>query len=188
MFSNHIYRQLSDRQLIDLSGKDDTKAFDEIYCRYREVLICTAQKQLRCRQKSEDIVQEIFVSFYNRRYEVQISTSLSAYFHQALKYKIMNEARSEKVRHSYQKTVYHSSLNNQRRDFNCTYESKEVMGQITASINLLPNKCREAFLLSREGDFSHKDISQQLGISISTVEKHICKALRSLRYNLSTVL
>jgi RNA polymerase sigma-70 factor (ECF subfamily) len=50
---------------------------------------------------------------------------------------------------------------------------------------LLPEKCRQAILLSRGEQLSYKDISGQLGISISTVEKHISKALKFLKLNLN---
>jgi RNA polymerase sigma-70 factor (ECF subfamily) len=48
----------------------------------------------------------------------------------------------------------------------------------------LPEKCREVFMLSRSEDLSYKDISGHLGISVSTVEKHISKALKVLRTSL----
>jgi RNA polymerase sigma-70 factor (ECF subfamily) len=45
----------------------------------------------------------------------------------------------------------------------------------------LPDKCREVFLLSRINQLSHRSISEKLNISVSTVEKHIVKALKIMR-------
>lgn len=95
----------------------------------------------------------------------------------------MNEFRSQVVRDSYTKHIryiYTSSGN-------ATYtvcETKELAYNINRSINLLPEKCKQAFLLSRSEDLSYKDISGQLNISVSTVEKHISKALKFLKTNL----
>jgi RNA polymerase sigma-70 factor (ECF subfamily) len=63
-------------------------------------------------------------------------------------------------------------------------ESKELASNINRSIDSLPEKCREVFMLSRSEDLSYKDISGHLGISVSTVEKHISKALKVLRTSL----
>ena len=45
----------------------------------------------------------------------------------------------------------------------------------------LPEKYRQTFLLSRMHDKSYREISEQLNIAESTVEKHIIKALKYLR-------
>jgi RNA polymerase sigma-70 factor (ECF subfamily) len=143
---NYFYCQLSDKKLFELVQQDDEKAFGEIYSRYWEGLTQSASRHLQSKQKAEDIVQEIFISFYNRRYEIEFSVSLHAYLCQALKFKVMNEFRSQVVRDTYQKTVHYAYANNSAYHI---YESKELANNINRSIKLLPEKCRQAFLLSR---------------------------------------
>jgi RNA polymerase sigma-70 factor (family 1) len=184
--TNYFYCELSDKKLFALVKQDDKKAFEEIYSRYWSFLTQSASKHLQSKQKAEDIVQEIFISFYNRRYEIEFSVSLRAYLCQALKFKIMNEFRSQVVRNTYQKTIHYTySYANANNSAYHEYESKELAYSINRSINLLPEKCRQAFLLSRGEELSYKDISGHLGISISTVEKHISKALKFLKVNLN---
>jgi len=180
---NEYYQQLSDRELLDLVKEDDKKAFEEIYSRYWDFLTQLASKHLQSKQKAEDIVQEIFISFYNRRDTFELSVSLRAYLSQALKFKIMNEFRSRVVRDTYTKHMrYTYSYSTHTIHHIC--ETKELAYNIDRSINLLPEKCKQAFLLSRSEDLSYKDISGQLNISVSTVEKHISKALKFLKTNL----
>lgn len=184
--TNYFYCELSDKQLFNLVKKDDKKAFEEIYSRYWNFLTQSASKHLQSKQKAEDVVQEIFISFYNRRYEIEFSVSLRAYLSQALKFKIMNEFRSQAVRDTYQKTINYSyAYTYANNSVYHAYETKELACNIHRSINLLPEKCRQAFLLSRKEDLSYKDISGHLGISISTVEKHISKALKFLKVSLN---
>ena len=64
-------------------------------------------------------------------------------------------------------------------------EAKETKELIRKFITKLPGKCREVFLLSRNENLSYKAISGGLGISVSTVEKHIIKALKLLKNNLN---
>ena len=183
--TNYFYCELSDKKLFELVKKDDKKAFEELYSRYWNFLTESASRHLQSKQKAEDIVQEIFISFYNRRYEIEFSVSLRAYLCQALKFKIMNEYRSQTVRDTYQKTIHYTysyAYANNSAYHAC--ESKELACNINRSINLLPEKCRQAFLLSRSEDLSYKDISGHLNISVSTVEKHISKALKFLKTSL----
>jgi len=44
--------------------------------------------------------------------------------------------------------------------------------------NRLPRQCRKALLLRQIEGLSHKQISKRMGISTSTVEKHLAKGLR----------
>ncbi len=183
--TDHQYHLLSDNELCALVKQDSEKAFEEIYSRYWHFLTSSAAKHLQCRQKAEDIVQEIFISFYNRRDSIEFSVSLRAYLCKALKFKIMNEFRSKAVRTAYQKTIYSIRTGSDQTNFFYTYEYKELAQSIDHSVSLLPEKCRQAFLLSRAEDLSYKDISGQLGISVSTVEKHISKALKFLKLDLN---
>ena len=56
---------------------------------------------------------------------------------------------------------------------------------IDAAVAALPEKCREVFTLSYLQGFSHREISERLGIAQSTVENHIYLALKALRSKLS---
>ena len=56
-------------------------------------------------------------------------------------------------------------------------DSHRKMGLFAEAISHLPAKCRHVFLLRKVQELSHKDIADQLGISVSTVEKHIAMGL-----------
>lgn len=46
------------------------------------------------------------------------------------------------------------------------------------AIRTLPPQCRRVFMMQRFDGLTYKEIAKQLGISTSTVEKHLAKALR----------
>ena len=58
---------------------------------------------------------------------------------------------------------------------------------ITEAVNKLSPRCKEVFTLSYIDNLSNKEISERLGISLSTVENHMYIALRQLRASLSGV-
>ena len=45
----------------------------------------------------------------------------------------------------------------------------------------LPEKCREVFLLGKARGLNYSEISEEIGISVKTVEGHIARAYRLLK-------
>lgn len=156
-------------------AKRDPKAFEEIYRKYFPLLFNIAHKKLGTKPLAEDLVQEIFVALYQKLDVLQINCSLSAYLNKAVRFKIMNEYRSKAVRMHYSKTVF--SIPICKNGFSAL-EVKELSHKLERVYDRLPKKCRQVFMLSRKEGLSQKDISQKLDISLSTVEKHIGKALK----------
>lgn len=176
---NPPYALADDLDLFFLVKQSDVKAFEELYNRYWPALVNAAYKRLHVREKAEDIVQTIFIDLYNRRSVIELTVSLKAYLHQALKYKVLNEFRSESNRAKSQKNFFLKS--SCKIDFASSLEAKELETKINIILNELPGRCKQVFLLSRKENLSNKDISVGLKITVSTVEKHITKALKSLR-------
>ena len=59
---------------------------------------------------------------------------------------------------------------------------KEVEDLYVKTINDLPDKCREIFILSKEQDVKAADIAEKLGVSVRTVENQIYKAIKIMRH------
>lgn len=60
-------------------------------------------------------------------------------------------------------------------------DTSERDAMLWRRIDALPDRCREVFLMSKRDGLTHKEISEELGISIKTVENQITKAFKSLR-------
>ena len=56
-------------------------------------------------------------------------------------------------------------------------EAEDLLRLYTQAVGSLPEKTRRVFLMHRVEEFSYREIHQELGISISTVEYHMMKAL-----------
>ena len=62
--------------------------------------------------------------------------------------------------------------------------SEELRSKVKALLNSMPEKTRIAFISDRLDGKSHKEIAEELGISVKGVEYHISKAVKLLRDNL----
>jgi RNA polymerase sigma-70 factor (ECF subfamily) len=58
--------------------------------------------------------------------------------------------------------------------------ARQELRRVSELIEGLPAKCREAFTLRKVSGLSQRQVAERMGISESTVEKHIGRALRTL--------
>ncbi len=68
------------------------------------------------------------------------------------------------------------------------HSEKELQEIIQRALDTLPERCREVFIKSRIEGLKYKEISEELGISVNTVENHIVTALKKLRVELKDYL
>lgn len=129
------------------------------------------------------MVQNSFLKFYHHKDAVETSTSLFAYLYVILKNQILNYHRSQIVHQKYEAYVakFHPQNDNYLQS---AIESRDLEKLIEKEIEKLPDKCRNAFLLSRRKNLSNKEIAIELNISENTVEQHMRKALSRLRLSL----
>lgn len=61
--------------------------------------------------------------------------------------------------------------------------NREDFGLLCAAVDELPEQCRKVFVLKKIYGLSQREIANDLGISESTVEKHVAKGLlRTMQY------
>ncbi len=177
--NSNIFLQFSDEELFLMVREGDTNAFTEIYNRYLLPLVNAAYKPLQSLAKAQDLVQDIFISLYLKKDILEFSVSLKSYLYKALKFKVLNELRSMNIRENYRKNnVFSEACKN---DFANNLELRELNSKIEKTIGELPPKCKDVFMLSRNEECSYKQISSSLNISVSTVEKHMVKALKVIK-------
>ncbi|MEO7766961.1 MAG: sigma factor [Ferruginibacter sp.] len=99
LVSKRVYSHVGDSDLFrSVKQNNDLKAFEELYNRYWPTLVNSAYKRLNSKKKAEDIVQNIFVDVYHRRTTIDLTVSFKAYLNQELKFRVLNEYRSELIR------------------------------------------------------------------------------------------
>lgn len=180
-----MYKNFSDQELINLLKKGDEVAFYEIYERYKGILHMHAYKKLGDFEEAKDVVQELFALLWSKRTALPETTNLSGYLYSSVRNRIFNIFAHKKVEEKY--VTSFQKLNSEA--IYITDEKireNELAKQIEAEINALPERMREVFLLSRKENLSHKEIAENLDISVFTVKNHIKKALKILRTKLNS--
>lgn len=176
----------NDEYLLSLLQKGNRRAFTEIYNRYWKKLFTVAANKLHNLADAEELVQDIFLDIWNRRETLSITSSLSAYLAVAVKYKVIDRMAKKAQQIRYRNyAAQHLSVAASPIEDLLNFEELQVrLQKATAD---LPAKCRLVFELSRNHDFSQKQIAAELGIAEKTVESHLGKALRTLRISLGSL-
>lgn len=180
--------ELSDNDLLLRLKNGEHTAFTEIYNRFWEKMMNYAVKLTKSEDEAADIVQEIFVSIWNRKESLEVKGPLGAYLiksvrNLSLKYiekNIHKENFIERLGYHFENTTAQTEDD---------ISVKELQKNIDTAVSKLPGKMRQVYVLSRDEQLSHKEIAQKLGISELTVKKQINNALKliakSLKLNLS---
>ncbi len=173
-----LLTKLTDEELLSLLKQRDMAAFTEIYNRYWKLLFNAAYHASNNREESLDICQTLFIWLWENSHVIVLKTTLKGYLYTAVKYKVANMIRNGKIRECL---IDDLEAIDPRRYKENELELKELKNFISRLIDELPERCREVFLLSRDEQFSHKEIADQLGIAEKTVDEQISRALKRLR-------
>ncbi|MFA4870690.1 MAG: sigma-70 family RNA polymerase sigma factor [Pedobacter sp.] len=163
----------------------DHRAFDELYGRTWEELYIKTYSKLKIEDLAKDIVQEVFVDLWNKRTERNIDNVI-AYLMQSVKFKVIDEFRRSKY-----KFVEIDNFIEQIRDSSDADSqliSKEFFSLLRQWTETLPRKRREIFRLKYEEDLSNKEIAEQLGVSVKTVQNQLLNSSFELKLLLRNAL
>jgi len=175
----------TDETLLSLVADGDKEAFTMLYRRYWEALFATAARALRSKTDAADLVQDIFLSIWNRRNDLRITGSLAAYLQTSVRYKVIKYIEKNITRRDYLVLLTEVLVNYQPPDAESQLQIKELQHTIQSAVEQMPKKMREVYQLSRKHYLSHKEIAERLDISDETVKKHIQHALQIIKTAIS---
>lgn len=169
-----------DHELIVMLRAGDHAAFTEIYNQYWPLLFFHVQGMVKDEDLAGDVVQEIFTWMWQRAPVLELNTSVSSYLYAAVRNKVFNLIRHEKIKASCFKDIA-AFIEEGNYQVDEELRHKELVYEIESEINRMPARMREIFNLSRKEHLSHKEIAVQLDIAESTVREQVKRALKVLR-------
>ncbi len=159
----------------------DKRAFRYFFDKYYRELCNFVNLYLKDEALAEEVVQDIFVYFWENKQKIKIHSSVKAYLFGASKFKSLNVLRSQKKNISWQAEFSDSDGGIDEIPMEEYADASEFRTILEEAIQKLPEKCRAIFLLSKRMDMSNKQIAEELGVSVKTVENQITIELRKLR-------
>lgn len=162
-------------------------AYEALFMEHYAALARTAYRLLNDTDAAEDIVQDVFCKVWEKKEELEITTSLKSYlFRMVINYSL-NYLKKNKALQS-RETAYGEEQDSEADTTSDQLHYKETEKRIEQAINGLPPTCKLVFVLSRYEQLSYKQIAAELDISVKAVENHIMRALKQLRNVLGLIL
>lgn len=159
--------------------------FNEIHSQHVKGLRNFLFYKLGDLEKAKDFTQEAFVRLWNNCSKVSLEKVKSYLF------TIGNRLFLDHVDH--QKVVlkfqYRSEVSELQNETNpeYLYQAEEFKNRLEEAVSDLPENQRVTFLMSRIDKMKNREIADELGISIKTVEKHISLSVQTLKSRLDEV-
>lgn len=159
---------------------------EAVFGRYRLQLKGYLSRLLRSPEDAEDLVQETFLKFHAVT-DFQSLRSPKAYLFTTAYRLAVNMLHRRKV------VIFENSgddilsrIPSPDVDAEEAMVQNERMDRLIKAVDDLPPQCRQVFILRKIEHMSHKQISTHMGISVSTVQKHLTKALKICRQRLAS--
>lgn len=174
-----------ERELLEKLKLGDASAYNYLFTEYYNWLCNYILQLCNDRRLSEDIVQEVMISFWEKRKRVMITSSLKNYLFRSCHNQFLQYVRKEKVKYDFLDQIRWDALAEVHIEVELQEEGK--YNKLYQLINQLPPRCKEVFLKNKFEKQKYKDIAVDLGISIKTVENQMSKALHFLRENATSL-
>ena len=158
--------------------KGDLVEFKLFFESFYPSLCLFANKYLKYREVSHDIVQDAFLYLWNKDADFQTANGAKSYLYQYVKNRSLNYLRDQELRRKIEMKDLESET-----FFRDSLIEEETYQIISDAIKTLPPQGQRVIELSLDG-LKNQEIADQLKISINTVKTIKLRAFASLRAEL----
>jgi len=175
-------------RLVQLSRTGDRAAFVQLVDMYKDKILRLAYGMLNNRHDSEDVVQETFIRVYMNLNNFDDSQKFSTWIYRIGKNLCIDLLRKKKSIRSLDaatltnaRTGYYHKLQSQEMSPEHRYLSTEFYEHARKVIGKLSEKYREIVELYYLHELSLQEISERLGLPVSTVKSRLHRGREQLR-------
>jgi RNA polymerase sigma-70 factor, ECF subfamily len=189
--TQHLALALSTDETAWVTGirAGDPIAFEAMFRTYYSPLRAFARDYVQDVATVDELVQDVLCWVWQHRETWVVDTSLKTYLFGAVRNRALNHTRRERIAERWERMAVADRL--ARPEMLCAEpaDARVVEDDFTralrSTVERLPARCREAYLLRWSHHLSYKEVAAQMGTSVKTVEIQIAKALKLLRQGLA---
>lgn len=177
---------------MNLSDKPDNSerdtpsevSFETLFSRSYAGLVYFSFQITGDKQEAEDIVQDAFVSYWNRRDEVAKDLpAIKGFLYATVRNACLNLHKHQKVIRKFQDQLPADPVED--RIMENEIIRAEVLSEIYNAIESLPPGCRQISRMSYLDGKKNNEIAEELGVSVNTVKTQKQRAMQLLRQKLT---
>lgn len=169
-------------------------SFNEVYIAYYRKSYLYVKSYIHDDMAAEDIVSDTLIKLWERMKRETVDP-VSPFLFTILKNQSLDYLKHQTIKRGVHDAV-HNALKRELEIRTMTLEasdpndifSTEIQQIIETTLNSLPEKTREIFIMSRFGNKPHKEIADLFNVSIKGVDYHIMQSIKELRFALADYL
>lgn len=174
-----------DALLLRALKRGDKKSFECFFRRYYPML-CAYARRFVGQHDAEEVVQEVFATFWEKRESLLVNSSLHAYLFRMVYHRILNKLAKEDAMQQAN-ARFCQDMNDLLYDEE-PFRLEELQRRIADALAALPPAYREAFTLYRLQGVECKEIAARLGVSDKLVYYRVQQAVKLLERDLKEYL
>ena len=155
------------KDLIKHIKRGDRKAFRTVFDHYFSALAAFGYKYVPDQFLVEDMIQEVFISFWESRDNFDHINALKSFLYTSVRNKCLNHIKHQAVLQKHEKNLVYELESEQHYTSHVIEE--ETFNQLHAEIRDLPKAAQEIMLLALNG-LKNQEIADELGVSVNTVK------------------
>ncbi len=156
-----------DEQIIRKLKRGDKRAFQALFDRYFNALSAFGFKYVADPFAVEDMVQEVFVSYWQSRENFDHINAVKSFLYTSVRNKCLNHLKHQAVLKKHEPALIYNLESEQY--FRSHVIEEETFNQLFTEIRSLPVAAQEIMLLALNG-LKNQEIADELNVSINTVK------------------
>ncbi|MCD0487622.1 sigma-70 family RNA polymerase sigma factor [Pedobacter sp. MC2016-14] len=149
-----------------------------------------ALKMIKDPDLAEDLLQDLFVKFWQNKCHIGAIKNVKAYFYRSVRAMMLNHIRSTQLKATKLEDMPEPELEFSKEELMVSQEHEsELKGLLHAALNKLPAKQREIIYMRFYQELDYLQIAEITGIRYQSVVNHVYRAVQILREsaNLSNI-
>jgi RNA polymerase sigma-70 factor len=175
---------LNEKEILVKINQGDEAGLEGLFVLYYKPLCVFALNFIDSYEEAEDLIQDLFVKFWERRGNTAFQGSLRAYLFSSVQHNCIKLIKSRRKYHFDGIENYEDLL----EDKYTSVEMEEERERLYAEIEKLPEQCRKVFEAIILKDMKYKEAAELLGLSVNTVKTHLARAMKQLRSSLHIIV
>ena len=160
------------------AGKE--MAFTELFHRYKYKLYGYIFALTRSKEMAEDVVQDVFLKFWQRRETMGELNEFAPYLFRMAQNRAINGFQ-RMATEALALAALRQTTGTNAMDIEDQLVAKDLEERLHDAVQKLPPQQQLVYRLSREEGLKHEEIAERLKIAPGTVKNHMIAALRTLR-------
>jgi RNA polymerase sigma-70 factor, ECF subfamily len=169
-----------DFELVKRFIDGDESAFNKIIERYRQRIYWHARRMTGNHLDADEVVQEVLIVIYKKLKDFKFKSSLYTWIYRITTTRSINFVKSRKIKLAFGFEEKGNVMIKSGEDIISNIENKEKLERLDRTLQKLPAKQREVFILRNFEELSYEEIAELTGKSVGGLKANYFHAIQKV--------